>query len=162
MKTAIIPVSPQTRREFCAHACQAASLLTVGALASACGGSSPSSPSSTNVPQLSTLAATVTGRVVSVTIDPAGALGTPGSAAAVQTSLGTFLLARTGQDSFTALTAICTHEACTVSGFQSSQYVCPCHGSRYSTAGAVVTGPATRALTQYGTQFASNVLTFTA
>jgi cytochrome b6-f complex iron-sulfur subunit len=160
MKTAINPVHPQTRREFCAHACRAASMLTVGALASACGGS-PSSPSSSNVPQLSTLAASVTGRVVSVAIDPAGALGTPGSGAAVQTSVGTYLLARTGQDSFTALTAICTHEACTVTGFQSSQFVCPCHGSRYNTAGAVVTGPATRALTQYGTQFANNVLTFT-
>jgi cytochrome b6-f complex iron-sulfur subunit len=149
-----------TRREFCAHACQAASLLALGVFAGCGGGGSPTSPSSGSAPQLSSVSGSVSGRVVTVNIDSASPLATVGGAATTQTSLGTFLIARTGQDSFTALTAICTHEQCTVSGFASSRFVCPCHGSQYSTSGAVVQGPATRSLTSYSTQFANNVLTF--
>lgn len=156
-----IPLKPQTRRAFCAQACQAASLAAIGTLATACGGST-TAPSSTSAPALASVAATVAGRVVSVAIAAGSALTSVGSAATVQTSLGTFLLARTGQDTFTALTAVCTHEGCTVSGFASSQFVCPCHGSQYSTSGAVVVGPATRSLQSFATQFANGVLTFTA
>ena len=62
---------------------------------------------------------------------------------------------------FVALTAICTHEACTITGFRSSTYVCPCHGSTYNTSGAVLTGPATRALRMFPTQFAPTTNTLT-
>jgi Rieske Fe-S protein len=147
-----------TRREFCAHACQAASLLVAGSFA-ACGGS-PTSPSS-SAPPLNSVSGTVSGRTISIAVDGTAALAATGSAATVQTSLGTFLVARTGQTSFVALTATCTHEGCTITGFDGSQYVCPCHGSRFSTAGSVVNGPATRALQQFPTQFANGVLTFT-
>jgi cytochrome b6-f complex iron-sulfur subunit len=154
----VVQAEPHTRREFCAHLCQAASLLALGS-AAACGGSS-TSPSPGSAPQLPSAAATVAGRVVSVTIDAASALASVGSAAIVQTSLGAFLIAHTAQSSFTALTATCTHEGCTVTGFSSNQFVCPCHGSQFSTSGAVAMGPATRALQQYPTQFANGVLTF--
>ncbi len=80
-------------------------------------------------------------------------------AALVQTASGNFLVARTAQDSFTALTAVCTHEACTVTGFENQHYVCPCHGSQYTTSGAVVQGPAPSPLRQFATRFAGNVLT---
>lgn len=149
--------SSLTRREFCAHACQAASIVGAGMLA-ACG--SPTSPSSVNAPQLPSVNATVSGRVVTVNVDAASALGSVGSAAITQTSLGMFLIARTAQDTFTALTANCTHDRCTVSGYSNGRYVCPCHGSQFSTAGAVSQGPANRALASYTTQFANNVLTF--
>ena len=152
-----MPTAP-TRREFCSYACQAASVIAVGA-ATACGGS-PTAPS-TSAPPLSTVTGSVTGRTISVTVDAASPLTAVGSAATVQTGLGTFLLARTAQDAFSALTAICTHENCTITGFAAPQYVCPCHGSRYTTAGAVVNGPATRGLTSYPTQFANGVLTIT-
>lgn len=164
MKPVTITPHDQSRREFCAQACQAASLLAVGTLAAACGGGSPSSPSSSsfaNVPQLPAATATVAGRAVSVTVDAASPLAAVGSAARVQTTLGTFLVAHTGQDSFNALTAVCTHEACTVTGFSNNQFVCPCHGSQYNTSGGVVMGPAPRALQQFATQFANGVLTFT-
>jgi cytochrome b6-f complex iron-sulfur subunit len=103
----------------------------------------------------------VAGRVVSVNVD-AAPLATVGSAAMVQTSLGTFLVARTAQDSFTALTATCTHQGCMVTGFSDGQFVCPCHGSEFTATGSVVKGPATTALQQFPTQFANGVLTFTA
>jgi cytochrome b6-f complex iron-sulfur subunit len=147
-----------TRREFCAQACQAASLLAAGTLAG-CGGATPTSPSE-NVPALTSVSASVSGRTVSITIDSASALSSVGSAATTRTSLGTFLVARTAQESFTVLTATCTHEACTITGFSSSRYVCPCHGSQFNTSGTVAMGPASRSLQQYSSQFNNGVLTF--
>ncbi|MEP7309006.1 MAG: ubiquinol-cytochrome c reductase iron-sulfur subunit [Acidobacteriota bacterium] len=146
-----------TRRAFFLRAGEAASLTALGSMLQACGGS-PTSPSSA-APALPTINGTSANGVVSVTIDPASALATVGGAALVQASNAAFLVARTAQSSFTALTAICTHEGCTITGFQSPKYVCPCHGSQYSTSGGVLSGPATQALRQFTTQFANNVLT---
>jgi Rieske Fe-S protein len=70
-----------------------------------------------------------------------------------------FLVARTAQDAFAAFTATCTHEACTISGFNNQTFVCPCHGSQFNTNGGVVNGPATRALPQYAARFANGTLT---
>ena len=81
--------------------------------------------------------------------------------ALVQTSSnGSFLATRTAQTTFSVLTATCTHEGCTVTGFSGTTFVCPCHGSRYSTSGGVVNGPATRALQTFNSQFANGLLTF--
>jgi cytochrome b6-f complex iron-sulfur subunit len=146
-----------TRRAFCLQACEAVSLAALGSMLQACSGS-PTSPSST-APALTTLGGTVANGFVTVTIDPAGPLGSVGGAVLVQTSSAAFLVARTAQSTFTALTAICTHEGCTITGFQSPDYVCPCHGSQYTTAGGVVMGPATQPLRQFSTQFANPILT---
>jgi cytochrome b6-f complex iron-sulfur subunit len=77
----------------------------------------------------------------------------------VQASGRSFLVARTGAETFSALTATCTHEACTVTGFQSPNYVCPCHGSRYSLTGVVLNGPAPFSLAQFQTGFEDDTLT---
>ena len=98
---------------------------------------------------------------VVVQIESASPLATVGGAAQVRSSGGVFLVARTAQESFTALTATCTHEACTVTGFDSSAFICPCHGSRFNTSGRVLTGPATSSLRTFATQFSNNVLTIT-
>jgi cytochrome b6-f complex iron-sulfur subunit len=46
-----------------------------------------------------------------------------------------------------ALSFVCTHLGCTVAKDpESDGFVCPCHGSRYRDDGAVVVGPAPRAL----------------
>jgi cytochrome b6-f complex iron-sulfur subunit len=144
-----------TRREFCT---QAVSLVSIGALLQGCGGS-PTSPS--NAPPLATINATGSGGAIALTIDAASPLASVGAAALVQTASGNFLVARSAQDAFTALTAVCTHEACTVTGFESPVYVCPCHGSEFTTAGAVARGPAAAPLRQFATRFAGNVLTIT-
>jgi cytochrome b6-f complex iron-sulfur subunit len=145
-----------SRRTFCVQACQAASCLALGSLVQACGGGG-TSPS--DVPQLSTVNGSVSGSAVVVQIDSASPLAAVGGAAQVRSSGGVFLVARTGQDTFTALTSTCTHEACTITGFDSSAYVCPCHGSRFNTSGRVLTGPATSSLRTFTTQFSNNVLT---
>ena len=149
-----------TRRAFCVHACEAVSLAALGAVLHGCGGSSPTSPSAgADAPALPTINASVAGNVISLTIDAASALASVGAAALVRASNGMFLVSRTGQSAFTALTAICTHEGCTITGFRSPTYVCPCHGSQYSTSGTVITGPATTSLRQFAAQFNNVVLT---
>jgi len=162
VKILLDPTPTQTRREFCASACRGASLLATGLLTACGGGGSPTSPSGGGAPQLSSVSGTVSGRTVSVSIDGSAALASVGSAAILQTSLGTFLVARTSQESFSVLTAICTHQGCTVTGFSGSQFVCPCHGSQYTTSGAVANGPATRPLQSFPTQFSGGTMTFQA
>jgi len=147
---------PLSRRTFCLHACQAASCLALGSLASACGGGG-SSPS--NVPQLSTVSGSASGSTVVVQVDSSSPLATVGGAAMVRSSGGAFLVARTGQDNFSALTTICTHETCMITGFDNANYVCPCHGSTFTTTGRVVKGPASAPLRSFATQFSNNVLT---
>jgi cytochrome b6-f complex iron-sulfur subunit len=113
------------------------------------------------VPQLSTIPGSASSGTVTVSITSGSPLETVGNAALVQAGGASFLVTRTSQTSFSALTAICTHEQCTVTGFSSGTFVCPCHGSRYNTSGQVQQGPATRALQSFPTQFTNNVLTFT-
>jgi cytochrome b6-f complex iron-sulfur subunit len=48
-------------------------------------------------------------------------------------------------DRFLALDLTCTHLGCTVTA-TAEGFACPCHGSRFSTAGDVLRGPAPRAL----------------
>jgi cytochrome b6-f complex iron-sulfur subunit len=152
-----------SRREFCAHACQAASLIAIGSIAQSCGGGgNPTGPTGGgSVPQLQSVNATVANGVATLTVGTSSPLNSVGSPALVRTSAGDLLVARTAQDVVTALTAVCTHEACTITGFQSSAFVCPCHGSRFNTSGAVLNGPATRALRTFATQFAGTTLSIT-
>lgn len=145
-----------TRREFCVRTCQAVSLLTLGALAPGCGGSS-TSPSS--APSLPSVTGTLVNRTLTINVDAASPLAAVGGAAMVTVSTGTYLVARTAQTTVTTVTSVCTHEGCAVSGFANSVYVCPCHGSEFSTSGAVVQGPATSSLRQFPTTFDNNVVT---
>lgn len=56
------------------------------------------------------------------------------------------LLTRTGEATVVALSAVCTHEGCTVAP-SGAELGCPCHGSRYAAAtGEVLGGPAPSAL----------------
>ena len=155
--------NPKTsRREFCAHA---VSFVTIASLIEGCGGGngSPTSPGGGggSAPTLATVNGATSGNTVTVTIDGSSPLAAAGSAALVQSGAGSFLVARTGQDTFSALTAVCTHEQCTVNGFSSGRFVCPCHGSQYTTSGQVQQGPANRPLRSFPTQFTNGVLTIT-
>ena len=147
------------RRGFCINACQIASLVAIGSLLEDCG--SPTSPSgdSGSLPSLSKVNGTSANGVVTVSVGADSPLATTGGAALVQSNGGSFLVVRVTQDTFNAMTAICTHEACTIDEFGSSMFQCPCHGSQYSTTGSVVRGPAAQSLRRFNTTFAANVLT---
>lgn len=56
---------------------------------------------------------------------------------------------------FVALSPICTHLGCTVE-ITGERLVCPCHGSTYSRAGAVLQGPAERPLARYPAHLSSD------
>jgi cytochrome b6-f complex iron-sulfur subunit len=51
---------------------------------------------------------------------------------------------------FVALSAVCTHLGCIIKWVDDSQeFLCPCHGGRFSTAGQVLGGPPPEPLTTY-------------
>jgi cytochrome b6-f complex iron-sulfur subunit len=156
-------MTEQTRREFCAQACQLASAAAVGTLLQACGGGGGGGITGgslpPDVPALATLSATAASGGATLNIDAGSPLASVGSAALVQSPSGLILVAHTAPDTFTAVTATCTHENCTITGFTGQAFVCPCHGSRFSTNGTVQNGPATRNLRSFTTRFSANVLT---
>src|SRR4051794_15804442 len=148
--------APVSRRQFCAEACHVASGATLATLFSACGGSSPTSPSfpAATLP-------VVGGRFTdsAVHVDIAGsALADVGGAALVESVAGVFLVARTNANAFSTVDAICSHESCTITGADGAAYVCPCHGSRYSRSGQVLAGPAKASLRQFATTFTDGVV----
>jgi Rieske Fe-S protein len=148
-----------TRRTFCAEACRAVSGLAAGAAVSGCGGS-PTGPSS-GTSDLAVINGTVVGGTITLVIASGSPLATVGGAARIVSPAGGFLVSRVSESACTALTAVCTHEGCTITGFQNARYVCPCHSSRFTTSGAVSNGPATQPLKVFATQFSGDTLVIT-
>jgi cytochrome b6-f complex iron-sulfur subunit len=56
---------------------------------------------------------------------------------------------------YAALSPTCTHLGCTVE-IQGERLVCPCHGSAYDRAGAVLKGPAQAPLTRFRAQLGTD------
>jgi Rieske Fe-S protein len=149
--------APISRRQFCGT-CMA-SCATLATFVTACGGDgSPTSPGGGGTSDLSVLQGRFANARVQVT-----ATGTPlatvGGAARVESTAGLFLVTRTSDTAFTVVDGVCTHEGCTITGATSTEYVCPCHGSRYSRTGQVQAGPARANLRQYANTFADGVVT---
>jgi len=108
-----------------------------------------------NDPQGSTLPTTpgaLSGNKVTVDISSGSTLVQNGFAL-VQYSGGSLLVAHTSDGIYHAMSTICTHQGCSINQYNSGskEFVCQCHGSRFSSTGAVTKGPASSALQQYGT-----------
>ncbi|MFC7216596.1 Rieske (2Fe-2S) protein [Streptomyces polyrhachis] len=57
------------------------------------------------------------------------------------------IVSRPTADTYRALSAVCTHQACVLGEIKGDEAICPCHGSRFDTAdGTAVHGPATAPL----------------
>jgi cytochrome b6-f complex iron-sulfur subunit len=76
------------------------------------------------------------------------------------------IIIRKTETEFTVLSAVCTHQGCTVNdpNISGKSITCPCHGSKFNLTGGVMSGPANGALTSFASTFNSttNVLSFSA
>lgn len=149
-----------TRRQFCLRAISVAALAPI-LDACAGGGGNPAAPGGGgSIPQLSVINASVAGNnTIAITIDASSPLNAVPSAALVNYGSGALLVARTGQSTFNAMGATCTHQACTITGYANNEFVCPCHGSTFSTSGQVLGGPAPQSLPTVAANFSGNTLT---
>jgi cytochrome b6-f complex iron-sulfur subunit len=69
------------------------------------------------------------------------------------------LVVNTGSG-FSSLTSVCTHTGCDRNwSFSNNQFTCNCHGSRFTTSGLVVNGPASSALRSFTNSRSGDVLT---
>lgn len=99
------------------------------------------------------------GRPNEITID----LGSPAYAslntAGNSVIISGVIVANTGNGNFVALDSICTHQGCTISySYASNNFPCPCHGSVFSSTGAVLAGPAPVPLRSYPVIRTGNIL----
>jgi cytochrome b6-f complex iron-sulfur subunit len=102
---------------------------------------------------------TISGSTVSVNVAQAG-IGAAGQFVIVQGADAIVVNIGTG---FVALSKICTHSNCGLSGFNNSSgfLECNCHGSRFRTNGQVAVGPATTPLRSYTVSVNGGVVSFT-
>ncbi len=157
----------QTRRGVCTQACWAVSMTAfsgaLAALLESCGGGGNGNPtgSTGSVQALPSITGNANNGSLVLTVDGSSPLAAAGSAAVVQYQSGYLLVARTGQNAFTTVSAICTHAACIINAVSGSDYVCTCHGSVFDMTGRVLSGPAPVSLRQFANQFdpATNTLT---
>ncbi len=153
--------SQTTRRDFLRKTCPAAALLALG-LATGCdsGSSGMDDPDPDPVDQPST-GIQVSGNTITLDLT--------GSQASRVASAGGFLLISAASTAIVnldgttirAFSSICNHQNCDVSSFNGEVIICPCHGSRFSTTGSVVQGPATRALQAFDVQRNGDIVTIT-
>ena len=116
---------PLDRRTFCGCALAATAL--------ACGGGGGGGANPAPTPSGGTLKTTTDTKTIFLS-QPSGTIRD-------YRDLGNFWLVRDAGGIY-AMTAICTHQGCTVNGWNGSVFPCPCHGSQYDLNGAVVLGPA--------------------
>jgi len=90
-------------------------------------------------------------------------LASVGGAMVVDIGRDTVVVIRSSATEVIALSDVCTHEGCTMDyDANARQLTCPCHGSVFSLAGAVVTGPARTPVKVYTASLAANVITISA
>ena len=72
------------------------------------------------------------------------------------------IIVNMGSNGFIALASACTHQGTQISfSNKSNNFVCPTHGSVFSTNGSVIQGPASIALKSYNVARSGNILTIT-
>lgn len=110
---------------------------------------------------LSNIKASAQNGTITLKIDSSSPISKTGSAAMITYQNGNLLVDHPSSNQFNVLSSICPHQGCLVSEYDSSakEFVCPCHGSRFSNTGGVDRGPAGYPLTKYQSSFANGELT---
>jgi len=115
-----------------------------------------------NSTPLSTIQGTVANNQVTVSLGSSSPIADKNTRALVKYSNGSgaILVEHNSDDTYKALSGICTHERCVVSDFDGSNsvFVCPCHNSRFDLNGNVVQGPASSKLRTYTTKVENSSL----
>jgi Rieske Fe-S protein len=152
-----------SRREFFVKSAGAIAVVSSSGLISTIITSCTSPTGPGNYSSLNKIQKTVVNNEISIDI-PSSPIANKSTQALVEyNNSGSILVEHKSDDTYRALSGICTHQSCVVSGFDTNNdvFVCPCHGSRFDLNGNVVQGPAGSNLHQYATRIENNSLIIT-
>ncbi|HEX9104147.1 MAG TPA: Rieske (2Fe-2S) protein, partial [Polyangia bacterium] len=104
---------------------------------------------------------TPTGGMVVLTFAMYPKLATVGGGVVVDAGSGPIAVLRTADTMATALSAVCTHQGCTleVQSSGTAPLYCACHGSEFAESGVVIRGPARTSLRVYQATVDANGVT---
>jgi Rieske Fe-S protein len=154
-----------TRREFFIKSASAVVVVSssglIGSIITSC---SDNSTNPANTTPLSTIQGTVVNNEITIAL-ASSPIENKNTRALVKynSGNGSILVEHNSDDTYKALSGICTHQSCVVSAFDGSNsvFVCPCHGSQFDLNGNVKQGPATTKLRTYNTRVENNSLIIT-
>ncbi len=92
---------------------------------------------------------TANGATTQISLATQVGLATTGAYLIIPNASRSLIVINLGGNTFRALSAVCTHQGCLIAGIANANIECNCHGSRFTTAGAVVNGPASSPLAQF-------------
>lgn len=116
----------------------------------------PSNPNSNNPPASST-GINISNSTVVIDLSQATTLKNAGGWILITGAQ--MLVVNTG-NGFSSLTSVCTHSGCDRQwSLSNNEFECTCHGSRFTTSGAVVQGPASRPLASFENSRSGDILT---
>jgi cytochrome b6-f complex iron-sulfur subunit len=154
-----------SRREFFIKSAGAVVVVTssglISSIITSCSNNSTGPADST---PLSTIQGTVVNNEITLTL-ASSPIADKNTRALVLYNNGNsaILVEHNSDDTYKALSGICTHQSCIVTGFDgnNNRFVCPCHGSQFDLNGNVAQGPANRKLSEYTTRVENNSLIIT-
>ena len=138
-----------SRRKFLEKAGVSLVLGTLGAsFFTSCSTTEDADPGNpNNPPSNSGSGIVISGNTISIDLNTQVALKTSGNWLLISNAR---TLVANINNSYVALTSVCTHEGCTDNwSFANSRFTCTCHGSVFDPSGAVLNGPARTPLTVY-------------
>ena len=148
------------RREFLVNASIGAGSLVLGlsSLRSAQAQATAQEKAPAQTPAQTAGAAASPSDEVVLKMEDASPLSNVGGAKTIETKAGKIIVARTGETSFAACSAICPHRGGPIEyDAQAKEFFCPWHRSRFALDGKVLRPPARESLRSYATQSAAVV-----
>ena len=155
-----------SRREFFVKSAAAIAIASTSGLISTIITSCSNNPTDpVNTTPLSTIQGTVVNNEITISLGSSSPIVSKNTRALVEynNGSGAIIVEHNSDDTYRAISGICTHQGCIVSDFDgnSSVFVCPCHNSRFDLNGNVTQGPASTKLSTYNTRVENNSLIIT-